>query len=326
MNTAEAMHDARAGAHRAGGAHAAQSGAGSERRRHAERIAAALRGQAPPAHEGGGRLHELAARFGLDAFECDTLALLWAGAFDPELRTAAASREPYAGQITARLVARLFGHRERVRLNSESPLLAWLMVAEHPLIDGSAALAIDPAVVSWLEGEHQLDAALRGRVQLLAPGLEMPSWGLARLAAQLAEGWQRGARWQLQCVGPDLHAARALAAALGRQLALPVLAVRPGVPLADGELVLRLHRQAYLDHCVPFVALGTAASHDDAALVRPAGVQAFPLQIVHAQTFAALPAAGEGVQPLAIELNEPDAEERQLAWQALWPAMKSQVS
>jgi hypothetical protein len=283
----------------------------SERNARHERIEAALRGDTVAAQPGSGRLPELAARFGLDPLEADVLAVLWVGAFDPELRAQLASREAYAGQITVRLVAALLGHAARVRLASDSPLLLWQMVQEHALIDGSAALAIDPAILAWLEGQNELDRLLAGSVQMLQPGFESPRWPLEAVAARLREGWQRGARWLLHLNTDDALAARWCAAALGMRLGLPVLAVSAGALVAERDAAVRLHRQAFLDACIPFSAL------DDAALLRLGGVLPCPLQMVHGAGPTPEPAAG--VQALSIELPEFDVDERTKLWRALWP-------
>lgn len=288
---------------------AAPPPAADERTLQRERVVAAIDGDAPPL--AAGRLAQLSERFGLDAFESDVLAVLWVGAFDPELRAQLASREHFAGQITVRVVAALFGHAPRVRLPSESPLLLWQMVQEHPLIDGTAALVIDAAIIAWLEGEHELDRSLAGRAQLLPAAIELAQWPLDATARQLLDGLQRGLRWRVHVVAGDALAARWFAAALGERLRLPVLDVPQGSLPADTDTAVRLHRQAFLDHCIPCVAL------DDAALSRPAGVLPFAVQIVHGDGPLALPVPG--VQDLACRLSPPDAAERERLWRHWWP-------
>jgi hypothetical protein len=289
----------------------------SERAWQHTRIVAALQAQPTsiPAPASQSRLATLAERFGLAPLESDLLALLWVGAFEPELRAEAASRETCVGQITARLVSQLFGHPRRVRLNSESPLLAWGMVQEHGLIDGSAALAIDPTIVAWLEGEHELDRALAGRVALLDVGVESPHWGLDALTARLREGLQRGTRWQLRLHTDDALAAAWCAAAVGRRMGLPVLAARPGALTQDGDTAVRLQRQCFLDGCIPFVAA------DEAVLARPPGVLPYPLCIVHGA--GAMAALADGTSVLALELPPPDAEHRHTLWRTLWPEVQA---
>jgi hypothetical protein len=279
--------------------------------RHAQhaRIVAAMRGEtlsAPPA-----RLDDLAARFGLSALEADVLAVLWVGAFDPELRAQLASREPFAGQITVRMIAALFGHVPRVRLSSESPLLLWRMAQEHALIDGSAALTVAPGIIAWLEAESELDRALAGRVQLLPAAPATPQWPVVEVAARLRAGLQRGQRWRVRLAVDDALAARWFASALAQRMGLPVLDVPAGALAGEPDAAVCLHRQAFLDSCVPCIAL------EDAALSRPAGVLPYPLQIVHGQ--GPRPPALPGVQDLECELPASDAEERARLWRLLWP-------
>ncbi len=280
-----------------------------ERTLQRERLVAALDGQQRAAS--GERLALLADRFGLSALDTDVLATLWVGAFEPELRAQLANREPFAGQVTVRLVAALFGHAARVRLASESPLLLWQMVEEHALIDGTAALTLDPAILAWLEGEAELDRSLAGRARLLETGVELPAWDTDRLAGRLADGLRQGTRWRLHLRSADRTACHWFAAALGLRLGLAMLAVPAGAGAPDPATALRLHRQAYLDGCAPCLAL------EDEALSRPAGVRPYPLQIVHG--LGALARTSES-HDLACDLPPPDAVQREALWRRLWPA------
>ena len=278
-----------------------------ERTAQRERVLAALGGEQRPAT--GERLALLADRFGLSPLDADVLATLWVGAFEPELRAQLANREPFAGQVTVRLVAGLFGHAPRVRLASESPLLLWQMVEEHALIDGTAALTLDPAVLAWLEGEAELDRSLAGRARLLEAGVELPAWDVDGLAARLAQGLRQGTRWRLHLRSDDRSACQWFAAALGLRLGLAVLALPAGAVAPEPATALRLHRQAYLDGCVPCIAL------EDEPLSRPAGVLPYPLQIVH----GAGPLPAPAPHDLACDLPPPDAVEREALWRRLLP-------
>ena len=282
---------------------------GPERVLQSQRIAAAIAGQVLDLP--GGRLTQLAERFGLAALDADVVAILWVGAFDPELRARLIGGEPTTGQITVRLIAALFGHPPRVRLASESALLLWQMVSEHPLIDGSAALSLDPAILAWLEGEHELDRCLAGRAQLLEQR-ELPiAWPVEALARRVQEGLRRGQRWRLHLISEDPLAARWCAAAFGAECGLLVMAVPSGALRAEPDAAVRLQRQAFLDGCVPCLAL------EDAALSQPCGVLPFPIQILHGRG-APLEVAPE-LHDLVCELPGPDVEERERLWRALWP-------
>src|SRR5262249_40511405 len=120
-----------------------------------------------------------------------------------------------------------------------------------------------------------------------------------------------GRRSRLHVVADDALAAGWFAAALGRRLGLPVLRVAPGALAGDPEAAVRLHRQAFLDGCIPALALA------DAALSQPVGVLPSPVRIVHGA--GALPPAGE-TQDIDYTLAEPDAAERERLWRHLWPA------
>ncbi|BDB28720.1 hypothetical protein Tamer19_61270 [Cupriavidus sp. TA19] len=279
-----------------------------EREGHRRRLVAALRGESqalPP-----GRLAMLAERFGLGALEIDVLAVLWVGAFDPELRAQLASREAFSGHVTVRLVASVFAHPARVRLPSESPLLMWLMVQEHPLIDGTAALSIDAGILSWLEGEHELDRTLAGRVRLLEPEYESEHWAIPALALRVRQGLEQGTRWRVQLSTDDLLSAEWAAAALGARLGMPVMRVAPLAGATEGETAVRLHRQAFLDGCVPSVSI------DEAVLSHPMGVSAYPVQIVEGE--GRLPHVA-AVQEIEWKLAPPEADERERLWRRLWP-------
>ena len=276
------------------------------------RIEAAM-GAEPGAREAvhAARLGELARRFGLDALEADALAVLWVGAFEPELRARIASREPYSGQVTVRVVAALFGHVPRVRLNSESPLLLWQMVQEHVLVDGTAALTIDPAIIAWLEGDDELDRSLAGRVRTPTAAIESPRWQLAALTQRLLDGLQRGLRWRVHLASDDDVAARWFAAALARRIGVMLREVPAGALAQDPDAALRLQRQSFLDARLPFIAL------DDEALSCPPGVPPYALQIVHgAGRLAPMPGQAHD---LVCELPPPDAEERARLWRLLHP-------
>ncbi|HEY9024347.1 MAG TPA: ATP-binding protein, partial [Burkholderiaceae bacterium] len=182
---------------------------------------------------------------------------------------------------------------------------------EHPLIDGSAALTVDPAILAWLEEAAELDRCLAGRARALEPDVELPGWQLDALAQRVADGLRQGARWRVHLRSDDRTACEWLAAGLALRLRLPVLGLRAGAVVPDATTALRLHRQAWLDDCVPCVAL------EDEALSRPPGVLPYPLQVVHG-TGALPPAAA--VNDIVHDLPPPDAAERDALWRRLCPA------
>ncbi len=277
------------------------------------RIAALLQGL--PASDGdGGRLALLAERFGLSPFEAELLGLLWACAFDAELRAMLVASGPDDGFVTVRLVAALFGRDAQVRLASESPLLVWRMVREHETADGNAALTIDPAIMAWLEDRGELDRALVGRVEMLAPGAELSVWPIDGIAEGLRAGLLAGRASRLLLVTDDALAAGWFAAAVALRLGQPVIRVPAGA-LHGEEDAARLHRQAFLDGCIPLLSLA------DLDLQMPLAVTPYPVQFI----------CGEGRLPdgkgesLDIEhrLAAPDPAEREKLWRRLWPPSAS---
>jgi len=285
----------------------AAPGGEADRLQERARLAALLAGGA--AAPLSPRLAQLADRFGLSPLETDIVALLWVCAFDPELRALAARGA--GGQVTVQLAAELFGHPTRARLSSESPLLLWAMVREHPLITGDAVLGLDPPILAWLEGAGELDHALAGRAQLLPLGGEDANWPLDSVASRLVESLRQGRSTRLHVATDDALAARWFAAAVGLRLGLPVLNAPAGALAGEAEGAVRLHRQAFLDGCIPCFAV------EDAELSRPPGVAPYPVQIICGA--GAVPEAAPEVRCLECRLTPPGPAERERLWRRLWP-------
>lgn len=285
----------------------AQRGRETER----ERIVAAIEADEAQRNGPQGRLAELADRFGLDPLETDVVGVLWAAAYDPELRAAVVAIDGFAAQVTVRAVAVLFGHAMRVRLSSGSPLLMWRLVTEHELVDGGAALMLDPTILAWLDGEHELDRAFAGRARLLPAGPELSEWPLDAIASRLKAGLHAGKRWRLRIVTEDALAAGWFAAAVGLRVGLPVLALKRGTDGETADEAIRLHRQAYLDGCAPFFPV------DDLVLGRPTGVSPYPLQIVHGT--GTIPDQADDVGEIDVVLDPPGPDARERLWRRLWP-------
>jgi hypothetical protein len=261
-----------------------------------------------------GRLAQLSSLFDLSPFESDVIAVLWVTAFDPALRAACLLHDRLNAQITPRVVAAIFGHAPIVRLPSGCPLRLWQLVEEHPMIDGSAALSIDPQVIAWLQREPELDRALLGHADWIAPAFELPSWPIERWIATLRAGLERGLRWRVRLETDDRPLAAACAAAIAHRLQLPLLKVDVGAAAGEAQmLTLRAHRQAFLDGC--------ALYFEAPATVRGIPVP-FPLQFAFAST-ALSPV--DGLRDLSLPLAVPTLEERRLLWRsaltasAAWP-------
>ncbi len=279
------------------------------------RLASALAGE--PISDGDeGRLADVKRRFSLEPAEADILSTLWLCAHDPEIYAQVAALNPVQGQVTVLTILGLFGHERRPRLASGSALLAWRMVSEHPLVSGGTALTIDPLILAWLDGERELDRALIGSSELLPLGPELGEWPIDATAARISGQLQQGGRVKVGIEGDDPVARRWFAAALGMRLGLPVLALSDGVAAGAGgggvgvDLIVRLHRQAFLDNCIPLLPV------DAGAAALPPGVPPFPIEFV--QGPAILPPAADTLI-LAVDLPNPGADARARLWRRLVP-------
>jgi hypothetical protein len=262
------------------------------------------------------RLDELEQMFGLSAFETDVVAALWTAAYDPAWRATLAAAESGRGHLTVLGLMHAFRHEPRLRLGSESPLRLWRIVTEHPLIDGTAALSLDPAVLAWLDGQPELEATLVGRVRLVEPRFALDSWGLDARAQQIAEGVKNGDRWRIRLTGSDLVAAEACAAGLARRLGLLLLAadLEP-LPRDEGHgLAVLVQRQAFLDRAAP----GWRSRATDIAW--PREVPPFPVQFVIGDDVLA---GDERFRDLDIVVGDPDVRERRALWSAAVPSSAS---
>jgi ATPase family associated with various cellular activities (AAA) len=276
-----------------------------------DRVALALEGKLLPPPEAG-RLSELATRFGLGPLERDCIAALWAGALDPAMHAAITMRDQVQAQLTVLVVAEMFGHVRRPRLASGSPLLAWEMVREHELVSGGAALTLDPTIIAWLEGEHELDRAFAAQSQILALGPELPDWPVDPVAARIHSRLRAGGKARLRVRTRDGLAARWFAASVGQRLGLPVLDLGPCPEGQRGQIGVRFHRQCFLDNCIPFMRTA------DAVLSAPPGISPFPVQIVHVDDHR-LPSSPDMLEIEAV-LETPGPDERARLWRRFLPA------
>jgi hypothetical protein len=278
-------------------------------------------GRAPGAGLSRTRLDQLVSMFGLDPLERDIVAALWTTAYAADWRAALAARDAVPGHLTVNGLAQVFGHRPRLRLSPESPLRVWRIVAEHPFIDGPAALSLDAHVHAWLEGHHELTATLVSRARLLAASFELPSWALDAWARRLRDGLEAGHRWRVRLTfrdaGPgDATAAEAIAAGIAKRLG--VLAMLVDVAGAAGdelhELNVYAQRQAFLDRAAPCWTPGADATC-------PREVVPFPIQFL-LKADARLP-RDERLHDLEIPVALPTLVERRTLWLGAVPGASS---
>lgn len=252
-----------------------------------------------------GRLPELAALFGLDNLDIDILAALWVTAFDPTLRADVSKRDAWHLQLTAQALSGLFGYPLRLRLPSESALRNWRLVEERDTGDGAVVLSPDPQIVAWLEGEHELDAALIGHVSIHPTNGLLSNWPLAATVANVQEGLPQGTRCRVHVLTSDQQSAKDFSAAVAGQLGLPLLSVQTShwPEESRAERSLKLHRQAYLDRVALYHPLGD--------VTMPLHLAPFPLQFVVSPY--RLPPLHQ-VRDLQVPLPAPDAAERRVLW------------
>ena len=258
------------------------------------------------------RLRKLQKRFNLTEVDVDIVAALWTTAHSPEWRKELAAHDVFAGHLTVLGLTRCLGRLPLVRLPSESALRSWRMVFEQPFVDGTAALTIDPQIIAWLDGEHELDRALVGRAHLLPVSFELPSWNLEDVADETTKGLAKAIRWRVHVATADEISAHACVAALARRLKLLALYVHRETLSSEEahERAVRVQRQAFLDQCAP------CWSSVDAELACPSEIPAFPIQFVVGDQPLQ---SREGSRDLTITLPEPTVAERRDLWKAALP-------
>ncbi|MET9761294.1 ATP-binding protein [Streptomyces sp. NPDC006372] len=263
----------------------------------------------------------------------DLLHLALAVALDPALGTLCAylHDHPERPWASVELTARVFGHTTPGPISPESPLLTWRLVDRHAAPPGAPAPVVcDPQIVAWLLGRDHPDAALVGALEpapLRAPLTHWPVEATAEdVARVLAE--TPAARVRVVVRAPEGSGRRTFAALVAATAAgLPAFAVQgadghgmPGpqgldVPSeADGEHVLRVHRQAFLDGVAP-VWRGTPPPHT-------AVPDVFPLQFA-ATAPGRRPAPLPGVLDHVVDLPAPTTPDRRRLWHDHLPAAGS---
>jgi adenylate kinase family enzyme len=276
-------------------------------------LRARFNGQPAASGDAATRLMHLQRLFGLSPFETDVVAALWTTSYSPSWRAELAARDPFAGHLTVLGLSRAFGHPPAVRLASESPLRVWRLAAEHPFVEGTAALSLDPNIAHWLDGRSDLDHALVGHVRLIDAAVTVAAWQLDRRAQHVADRLRAGDRCRIRLIGQDFIGSEACAAGLAHRLGLLVFAIDiDAVPRDDArEHAVRAQRQAYLDASAPC----WHARNADVAW--PREVPPFPVQFVIDGD--ALP-VDERFHDFDIVVSDPSASERRALWLAAVPS------
>jgi adenylate kinase family enzyme len=269
-------------------------------------------------------LGQLAEMFRLSEPEVDLLQTCLAVAIDPALGAAYGylQHHPHRSYATETLAARIFGYGRRSLWSPGSPLAGWGFVAAGDAAAGEPApLAVDPIVVSWLQGELRVDASLVGLIRMVEPREPLDSWPVDEAVRMIQRGFDRESAVRVLVVGPPTGGRRTFAAAVAARFGIQTLGVDTG-QVSDGDwrdLFMRAQRLAVLG--------GTALVWHGSGLCRrwPDDVAPGPVQFMACEAGEIIPARGQVIDH-RIELPGPALDERRTLWRgsipesSAWPA------
>ncbi|MEY2516925.1 MAG: hypothetical protein QOJ89_4283, partial [bacterium] len=262
------------------------------------------------------RLDELARALGLDALDCELLALCAAPELDPRYGRLVAylhddvTRRRPSPRLLARLLAGPGPRQEIVlaRLAADAALrrcgAVRMLEAEPAIPVAERALAVDELLVAHLLGAELGSVEPPAGLRDVAP--ESPPPGHTEVTARIARLLRAGDRVVLACVGPDAEQVLAHAAGAG-------LVVIAAARLAHDELHARARLRATVGGCLLAIGDLGALPADE----RPAFVAALervdgPRVLVgprdaHAELLAS-------ISVHAVEVPELTAAERRALW------------
>ena len=268
------------------------------------------------------RMARLARVFGLSPEEIDLLQLCTAVAFDPTLRRACAYLQDHAGRtyITEDLACRLLGMGRSSVWTSEMNVFRWDLIQRREVGVGEPnALLCDPHIRDWLLGKSTLEAQLVGAAKLLeANDTILPEWPIDEIASWIDKSLSKTnpPRLRIIVVAPQGGGKRNFAAAVARQLNLPILLVNID-NMEEGNwprLFMQAQRQVFLD-------TAALAWTGDAATRRqwPTHQSLFPLQFILCEPGSELATLPDVVDRY-VRLPMPDVPTREWLWQQFAPA------
>ena len=263
------------------------------------------------------RLREFSELFGLTDFETDVVMVFWVCAYSPETRVRIVQQDPSIPFVCALSISRLLGHPQYIRLGSESPLVLWKVVRERELSDGGIHHSLDPHIISWLDGQRDLDDLLVGQLSILLHSFTLPEWELEETSKQLITALQAGKNCRVFINSDDVYLSDAYAVALAKKMGSNVVKFTPMTVLHEEQnrISVHLQRQCYLDAVSPLF------SYQDLKLSQPAGVRAYPLQFV---TGGSIPNAGQSTSfDIEIQLEELSYQHRRLIWKSIFPELSA---
>jgi AAA+ superfamily predicted ATPase len=276
------------------------------------------------AGQAGAGLQQFAEMFSLSQPEMDLLQTCLPPAVDPAFATVYGylQHHPSHNYPTEPLAARLFDHGRRSMWSPACPLAAWSFVTAGDATAGEpAAVAVDPIVVAWLQGELRIDAALAGLIRMVQPRKLLDSWPVDEAVRLIQQALDRESAVRVLVVGPPSSGRRTFAAAVASQFRIQTLGVDTG-QIADGdwrEVFMRAQRLARLG--------GTALVWHGSGLHRmwPSAVAPGPIQFVACDVGEVVPACGQVIDH-RIELPGTTMDERRVLWKgtipesSAWPA------
>ncbi|MEJ7828884.1 MAG: AAA family ATPase [Segetibacter sp.] len=266
------------------------------------------------------RLLKLADIFGLSEPEKDILQACLALYIDPNLGRVYAYLQDHNGRsyVTRQLVARLFQHGQFLSIGSSSPLFIWGLVAETEMGKSEPArLDCDPFIRNWLLGSDDMDNNLVdiARIQAYYPALE--SWPVNETASSVNNLLDREQQVvRLFITGAEKTGKRSFAAAVCKQLKLPLLSIRTNRMNIEQwpTLFMQAQRQAWLGNCA-LLWEGNIAFES----YWPIHIQPYPVQfVVGEKDQSVLPA--EIITDMRFEMPPIPVEEAYLLWQKFVPA------
>lgn len=201
------------------------------------------------------RLRRLAEALGLERPEIDLLQVCLASSVDPALAEVYGALSGLAGRAapTEPLAARLCGYGRGALWSPAGALARWqVLEADEPAPGESAALRVDPYVLSYLQGGSELDPELLTCCSSRrASEQPLEGWPVDEMAGRIAAAVARGVPSRVQLVGPPLSGRRSLAAVLSATLESPLVIVDTARvdPALWDKVRTRVHRQALLHGC-----------------------------------------------------------------------------
>jgi hypothetical protein len=273
------------------------------------------------AGDAGAGLTQLAEMFRLSQPELDLLQTCLAPAVDPAVGTVYGylQQHPARNYATESLAARLFDHGRLAMWRPTCPLAEWGFVTAGEARSGEAeALAVDPIVAAWFQGEMRIDASLAGLVRMVQQREPLDSWPVNDAVRLLQRGLAREAIVRLVIVGPPSSGRRTFAAAVAAHFGIQAVAVDTA-EVTDGDwpnLFMRAQRLAVLGGFA-LVWHGSGLNRRWAGDVAPA-----PIQFVACDVGEVIPPSGQVIDH-RIELPGPTLDERRELWKAGIPESRA---